>query len=754
MPDGEREVAKKIVEAALALWSEKGYVQSTMRELARRIGMGVSSLYFYFSSKEQIVQYIYRMLMEQAHEQFRASDKGEKDLGKNFKRFLDIKLALLKPHRSALAVILREAVDPESRLNPMSPDSANVLESNLKFLRELVGRARFGRPEEQESMARLLWLIHLAVLMYWLHDRSPEFKSTSLLLEKLVQLPKIFPMLRALPGASDWLQLIAAIAQPPSEATTPSTSRSADVTAAVKEADVVVIGAGPIGTVYASFLKQRRPQTRILILERSVEPGHKIGESTLSGFCKALRTVGIRQETMRTLFYPKNGLAFLHLTETVRDITKATEYILETFDQTFQVERRVLDSLLIANVQRLGVRVIQGAKVDLDQSQLSEQGNVLVYAVGSQVHRVKCSLVVDASGPAGLLSNKFSLRTDEGIPFQTSSTWTYYAGIRPLATYPGWPRRAQFPRDQYTVHLTFREGWLWYIPLVSWQSAPTANLSRAFDYLLRTARATPSRQELSEEYGCPTAEIVSVGITLRSDRNPYLKDDPRATFDYYSKKYPAVAQVLRGGKILEHYYGDDNTYMFRLTYRSYARRAAGDGWLLVGDAAFFVDPLISPGLTGGVAGAFQAMLSTVNALDAGRYTADSFTEYQAFIHDLHEVLERDNQLVYMSFNHPEALALIQRFQEIDARRHFLAHKGQDYSVEDTNVWGILDPTYQKVQKAAWSMMREEEERVGRELSIDEQSPREYERMVQRLKELLGSYVNQHQDLTPYAKANA
>lgn len=754
MPDTEREVAKKIVAAALALWSEKGYAQATMRELARRVGMGVSSLYFYFPSKEHIVQYIYRALNEQAQERFRIEDQGEKHLGKNFKRFLDIKLALLKPHRSALAVILREAVDPESRLNPMSQDSSQVLESNLKFLQELVQRTRFGRQGEREVMARLLWVVHLAVLMYWLHDRSPEFQNTSRLLEKIVQLPKIIPLVQALPGAADWMRLIAEVTQPPPGIATTPLMVSANVTAAVKEADVVVIGAGPIGTVYASWLKQQRPQTRILILERSAELGHKIGESTLSGFCKALRSVGIRPEMMRTLFYPKNGLAFLHLTESVREMTEAPEYILETFDQTFQVERRVLDSLLIANAQRLGVQIIQGAKVDLDQSQLSGKGNLLTYTVGSQTHQVRSALVVDASGPASSISTKLGLRTDEGIPFQTSSTWTYYSGIRPLASYAGWPRKSQFPRDQYTVHLAFREGWLWYIPIVSWQTAPTINLNRALEHLLRSGRAAPSRQELSAEYGCPTSDIVSIGISLRSDRDPYLKDDPRATFDFYSKKYPAIAQILLGGKVLEDYYGNDKTYMFRLTYRSYTRRAAGDGWLLIGDAAFFVDPLISPGLTGGVAGAFHAVRSTVKALDAGRYTADSFTEYQSFIHDLHEALERDNQLVYMSFNHPEALALIQRFQEIDARRHFLTHKGQDYSVEDTNVWGILDPAYQRLQKAAWSIMREEEERVGKEVSIDEQSPRDYERMVQRLEELLGPYVARHQDLTPYAKANA
>ena len=69
------ETAQKILEAALSLWSEKGYEESTMRELARRLGMGVSSLYFYFPSKEDIVQYLYRRLEQQVREQFKIENK-------------------------------------------------------------------------------------------------------------------------------------------------------------------------------------------------------------------------------------------------------------------------------------------------------------------------------------------------------------------------------------------------------------------------------------------------------------------------------------------------------------------------------------------------------------------------------------------------------------------------------------------------------------------------------------------------------
>jgi hypothetical protein len=77
----------------------------------------------------------------------------------------------------------------------------------------------------------------------------------------------------------------------------------------------------------------------------------------------------------------------------------------------------------------------------------------------------------------------------------------------------------------------------------------------------------------------------------------------------------------------------------------------------------------------------------------------------------------------MSFNQPDALAVIQRFQEIDARKHFNEHSG-DYGMDDTNVWGILDSSYQSLQRDAWQVVREEEESVECEVAIEEQSPRD------------------------------
>ncbi len=519
--------------------------------------------------------------------------------------------------------------------------------------------------------------------------------------------------------------------------------------------DVVVIGAGPQGILYASWLKLARPQTRVVVLEREETPKHKIGESTLSGFCKALRSVGIRQDGLRQLFFPKNGLGFFHIDESTRDLTQASEYILETFDETFQVERRILDSLLIANARRLGVKVIQGAQVNISHSTLTQQGNIITYSQGQQEFQLRASLLVDASGPASVLARHLDLYTKENATFQSSAVWGYFKNVRRFDSRTDWKQQAQFSRDHYTQHLCFSEGWMWYIPLNSWQAAPDANVNQLLERMLEPTGEFPMQEQLAETYGSPVTDIVSIGLVLRRDRDRALKQGPQAAFDHYVNKYPAIRQVLDGAELLDKHYGNRQPLQTRANVRGHARQVTGDGWMIIGDAAFFVDPLISPGLTGGVATAYFAAQTTLKVLDTGNFSCKAFTNYDRFVHRLHEALERDNQLVYMSFNHPEALELIQRFQEIDARRHFnQQQRTHNYSLADTNVWGILSPTYQIVQKQVWSILREAELKIDPKHPSGAQSSSEYTNMVERLKDCLLPYLEMHAELSPYMIQNS
>ena len=518
------------------------------------------------------------------------------------------------------------------------------------------------------------------------------------------------------------------------------------------EYQVIVIGAGPQGLLYASWLKQARPQLQVVVLERESQPKFKIGESTLSGFCKALRSVGISQEALELLFFPKNGLGFFHVDESVENVSQAPEYILETFDETFQVERRLLDGLLITNARRLGVEVVQGARVDLANSQLSDRGNTIAYRFGQQKYEIKSQLVVDASGPASVIAKYLELYNKEDVSFQSHAVWGYFKNVNRLGDRQDWQKIAQFSRDEYTQHLCFREGWMWYIPLVSWENIPDAQRESIFDRFVG-GEELPTKAELAARHGCPEEDIISIGMVLRQDRDAKFAEGRQSAFDHYARQYPAIAELLEGAELVSDLYGTHQPLRARANIRGYAEQATGDGWLSIGEAAFFIDPLISPGLTGGVATAYFAVQSTLRAIDLGNFSRSTFADYESFVKKLYEALERDNQLVYMSFNHPKAIELIQRFQEIDARRHFNQHITSNYCLADTNVWGILNPIYQSLQKRLWQIMREAEITVGELKSVERQTPEDYEVMVERIEAYLVNYLDNHSQLTPYILQN-
>ncbi|MBP0018915.1 MAG: NAD(P)/FAD-dependent oxidoreductase [Cyanobacteria bacterium SBLK] len=517
--------------------------------------------------------------------------------------------------------------------------------------------------------------------------------------------------------------------------------------------DVTVIGAGPQGLLLATWLKIERPSLNILVLDRAESPGHKIGESTLSGFCRAMRSTDIRHEVLQRLFYTKNGLGFFHSDTDTPDLQTAPEYIIETFDETFQVERRACDGLLAANAERVGVSVRWNHRVEPEDSTFKAGASYLKCKTPSGSTTVTTRLIVDASGPASVLARHFGGYCESNVPFQTSATWAYFKNVKWLDEYRGWQNAAECPRDEYTQHICFKEGWIWYIPIVSWQKAADANLKAMLDYLAEPENPVLIRDELSQKFDCPYEQIWSIGIVLRSDRDRVSPQGPQATFEHYQRKLPVFAKLLEGAEILENHYPNHHPYAIRKNIRRFAREVAGDGWLSIGDAAFFIDPLRSPGLTGGVATAYYAMGEILGAFDEGNLSRSRFNRYESFVRDLYEMLEEQNQIAYMSHNHPQAISLVRRFGEVSSRAHFNGVCEGPYQIEDTNVWGHLHPEHRYRQREIWQIMREEEVEVGDRRTLEKQDPRDYERMMFRLQQAVGEHLDRYMGLTPYITNN-
>jgi AcrR family transcriptional regulator len=160
-----KETYRRVLESAMHLFSELGYEKTTMRALSKKADLGLGALYYYFPSKESIILRFYEELQKELAEEWPDRDPGpEAELNARLHAFLKFKLEKLEPYRPLMKVLLKEAVDPDSQLNPLSSDSRSALDRSLLIFQSLLSEA-----QKQTGMARMLWLGHLGVIGLWIH---------------------------------------------------------------------------------------------------------------------------------------------------------------------------------------------------------------------------------------------------------------------------------------------------------------------------------------------------------------------------------------------------------------------------------------------------------------------------------------------------------------------------------------------------------------------------------------------------------
>ncbi len=207
-----RETYEAILATATALFAKKGFAETSLRDIAKRRRMALGALYYYFRSKEEVVLAFYEDLNRAVAEEVRPRIAAEADLAAAFEAYVRAKIARLAPARPFLHVVAREAIDPTSPLSPFSPDARGALDTALAVMEEIV--ARHGPPAEARpaGLARLLWAAHIALLLYWLHDRSEGQAATERVIETAATALRWLPALREIPGAA-WIgeRLLAAV---------------------------------------------------------------------------------------------------------------------------------------------------------------------------------------------------------------------------------------------------------------------------------------------------------------------------------------------------------------------------------------------------------------------------------------------------------------------------------------------------------------------------------------------------------------
>jgi AcrR family transcriptional regulator len=176
---------RRIYEAALKLFREKGFEQTTMRDIAGKAGVALGAAYYYFSAKEAIVLAFYQEMQESSQDAILEAMAGHKKLKDRIRCVLEKRLELLAPNRKFCDALFRHAPDTADPLSPFSAETRPIREKAIEHLRVAVEGGDVKVPGDLKAqLPYLLWLYQMAIILFWLYDRSPRQERTEKLIEK------------------------------------------------------------------------------------------------------------------------------------------------------------------------------------------------------------------------------------------------------------------------------------------------------------------------------------------------------------------------------------------------------------------------------------------------------------------------------------------------------------------------------------------------------------------------------------------
>ena len=183
------ETKSRILATALEMFQKRGYEQTTMRAIAERAGVSLGNAYYYFRSKEQLIQAFYHRTHEEHVAASQAVLESNKDLEARLREVLRLKISTLEPYHEFAGVLFKTAGDPHSPLNPFSEQSRAVREESIEVFARIVDESTTRIPADLKAeLPYLLWMYHMSVILFWIHDSSRKRKRTYRLIDHTVDL--------------------------------------------------------------------------------------------------------------------------------------------------------------------------------------------------------------------------------------------------------------------------------------------------------------------------------------------------------------------------------------------------------------------------------------------------------------------------------------------------------------------------------------------------------------------------------------
>jgi 1H-pyrrole-2-carbonyl-[peptidyl-carrier protein] chlorinase len=356
------------------------------------------------------------------------------------------------------------------------------------------------------------------------------------------------------------------------------------------QCDVVVIGGGPGGAAAAAYLT--RAGLTCTVLEREAFPRPHVGESLVPSSTRVFRELDFLGKMEEAGFPRKYGAAWTVADQAnvyqmdwkglapdnyaaVRFAERAQDGVPQNY--TYHVDRGAFDQLLLEHAEQSGARVRFGATVtDVDFS--DPDVAVIRYAQAQAAETIIARMVVDASGRRTFLGHQLGLRVRDRF-FDQYALHTWFGGYdrSVMATGP--------QQDNYIfIHfLPISNTWVWQIPI--------------------------------------TDDITSVGVVTQKQNFTRSRADRQAFFWDALESRPALAGALHRADQLRPL-KDEGDYSYAM------RQICGDRFVLVGDAARFVDPIFSTGVSIALNSARFAAHDIIAAAESGDFRRQSFDRFE------------------------------------------------------------------------------------------------------------------------------
>ena len=180
-----QDTRRRIYEAALALFREQGFEQTTMRDIAAKADVALGAAYYYFTAKEAIVLDFYREVQESNDEAILEAMQGQRKLKDRLRCVFEKRFESLAPNRKFCDALFRHAPDSKDPLSPFSEETRPIRERAMEHLRIAVdGSDTKVNSELKPQLPYLLWLYQMSLILFWIYDRSPHQARTQALMEK------------------------------------------------------------------------------------------------------------------------------------------------------------------------------------------------------------------------------------------------------------------------------------------------------------------------------------------------------------------------------------------------------------------------------------------------------------------------------------------------------------------------------------------------------------------------------------------